>query len=164
MEGEDEFEACVREEYSRLVQVLAVATGSRAVAEDSVQEAFARAWERSVRGYEFSSLAGWVATVALNHARSGWRRRASEREIARRLTVEVEIRRSEPDRTLVTVLRDAVAGLPGRQRDAVVLYYLLDLDVATVAAVLGVSIGTVKSALARAREKLVVLLVVHEEL
>jgi DNA-directed RNA polymerase specialized sigma24 family protein len=40
----------------------------------------------------------------------------------------------------------------------VVLFYLLDLDVATVAGLLGISEGTVKTALSRARQKLAVLL------
>jgi len=63
-----------------------------------------------------------------------------------------------PAPELQMVVRDALDGLARRQRDAVVLYYLLDLDVATTARVLGISEGTVKSALSRAREKLAVLL------
>jgi RNA polymerase sigma-70 factor (ECF subfamily) len=47
-----------------------------------------------------------------------------------------------------------VDGLAARQRDAVVLFYLLDLDVATVSNLLGVSDGTIKSALSRARRTL----------
>jgi RNA polymerase sigma-70 factor, ECF subfamily len=157
MEGEIDIERCVREEYDRLVGLVALVTGSVVLAEDSVQEAFARAWERSLRGQEFTNLPGWVATVALNHARSGWRRQASDREIARRLGNE-SLGAAVPDPVLRMALRDAVDGLPRRQRDAVVLYYLVDLDVVTVAGLLGVSTGTVKTALARAREKLARLL------
>ncbi len=54
----------------------------------------------------------------------------------------------------VIVVRSAVDRLTGRQREAVVLYYLLDIDVATAARLLGISDGTVKPALARARLKL----------
>ena len=41
-----------------------------ATAEDSVQEALARAWERLDRGDGIDRLAAWVTTVALNLARS----------------------------------------------------------------------------------------------
>jgi RNA polymerase sigma-70 factor (sigma-E family) len=48
------------------------------------------------------------------------------------------------------VLDGALAGLPPRQRAAVVLRYWEDLSVAETAALLGVSTGTVKSSVARA--------------
>ena len=163
MEVEDCFDRCVREEYGRLVRIVSVVTGSVALAEDSVQEAFARAWERVARGEEFVSLSGWVVRVAVNHARSRWRRSVSELEVVRRLGNAALIAGCESDPALVVTLRDAVAGLPGRQRDAVVLYYLVDLDVATVAAELGVSVGTVKTALARARTKLAARLEIRTE-
>lgn len=150
-----EIEECIRTEYARLVAVVSVTTRSEAQAEDSVQEAFARAWERSRRGHEFDHLAGWVLTVALNHARSGHRRRQSEQRALARLPRST----APPDPAttsigLRVVVRAAVEGLAPRQRDAVLLYYLLDLDVATTALMLDVSEGTVKTALSRARAHL----------
>jgi DNA-directed RNA polymerase specialized sigma24 family protein len=59
--------------YPRLVAAVALTSGSRPAAEDAVQEALIRAWERSDKGEEIASLEGWVATVALNLARSGLR-------------------------------------------------------------------------------------------
>ena len=50
----------------RIVAGLSILAGSQAVAEEAVQEALARAWERSERGERIESLAGWVATVATN--------------------------------------------------------------------------------------------------
>ncbi len=154
-----EIESCIRSEYGRLVGVVAVVTGSTASAEDAVQEAFARAWERSRLGHTFEHLAGWVVTVALNHARSGHRRHEAELRALARLpgggpardggTSAVDVR---------VVIRDAVDGLSRRQRDAVVLYYLLDIDVASTARLLEVSEGTVKTALSRARTHLAAVL------
>lgn len=155
MTADEEIAASVRAQYTRLVGVVSMVTGSSHLAEEAVQEAFARAWERARKGYEFEHLAGWVATVALNQARSGRRRAASERAARARLAPAVDTS-SDPDVALV--VRAALEGLPGRQRDAVVLYYLVDLDVATTARVLHVSDGTVKTALSRAREKLAPLL------
>lgn len=148
-----EIERCIDAEYRRLVGVVSLITGSVPLAEEAVQEAFARAWERAQRGQRFEHLAGWVATVALNHARSSGRRSRTERRIVDHLASAPAVETGSTHEIQI-VVRSAVDGLAGRQRDAVVLYYLLDIDVATVARLLGVSDGTVKTALARARVKL----------
>ena len=151
-----EIEECIRAEYARMVAVVAITTGSEARAEDSVQEAFARAWERSRRGHTFDHLAGWVVTVALNHARSGHRRhRTEERALARVTDTPLAPGCDATGETdLRLVVRDAMDDLAPRQRDAAILYYLLDIDVVTTARLLEVSEGTVKSALSRARAHL----------
>lgn len=157
MDLDAELERCVREEYPRLVRVVSLVTGSTPIAEDAVQEALARAWERASRGERFTHLPGWVVTVALNQARSGHRRTASEREVRRRLAASSN-GSSPPPGEAPAAVRAAITELPRRQRDVVVLFYLLDLDVAGTAELLGVSTGTVKTALARARSRLAVLL------
>jgi len=159
-----EIEDCIRTEYRRLVGAVAVVTGSTAAAEDAVQEAFARAWERSRRGQTFTHLPGWVATVALNHARSGHRRRQTEQRALVRLTAAPARAVRPTDAVAIDVaVRAAIDGLAGRQREVVVLHHLLDIDVATTADLLGVSEGTVKSALHRARAHLAETLADHEE-
>lgn len=60
--------------YPRLVAGLAMAAGSRAAAEDAVQQAVARAWERSQRGESIDSLPAWITRVAVNLTHSRWRR------------------------------------------------------------------------------------------
>ena len=154
MAVDGELQRCVRAEYARLVAVVAVVTGSHELAEEAVQEAFARAWERTQRGEMFEHLEGWVVTVALNYARSGRRRRQSERRAVQRLAARSTTAAPLDPPDVSLVVRSALDGLPGRQRDAVVLYYLLDVDVATTARLLGVSTGTIKSALSRARARL----------
>jgi RNA polymerase sigma-70 factor, ECF subfamily len=144
-------ERCIGSEFERLVQIVAVVTGSVPAAQDAVLEAFARAWEREAKGTEFVHVAGWVVTVALNLARSGRRRQITERRARTRLA---SAPRDGPDVAALVDLDRAVAALPRRQRQAVVLHYLLDLDVATVSALLGVSDGTIKTALSRARANL----------
>ncbi|MBA3738417.1 MAG: hypothetical protein H0W97_07590, partial [Actinobacteria bacterium] len=72
-------------DYPRLVNAVALASGSYPAAEDAVQEALVRAWIRSERGEHVESLPGWVAAVALNLTRSGWRRTMAERRARRRL-------------------------------------------------------------------------------
>lgn len=158
MTVDGDVERCIRSEYARLVGVVCLITGSLALAEEAVQEAFARAWQRVDHGQRFEDLAAWVATVALNLARTGRRRRATERRALERLAAVPVVPHRDPRVEVSMVVRSAIDGLAPRQRDAVVLYYLLDVDVATVASLLGISEGTVKTALARARTRLAVLL------
>src|SRR2546423_14320253 len=104
--------------------------GSRAAAEDAVQEALARAWERDERGHRIDSLEAWVTKVATNLARSRWRRiRVERRHVSERATP------SEPSGELVD-LRRALELLPRRQREVTVLRYCLDLDVLEIARML----------------------------
>jgi RNA polymerase sigma-70 factor (ECF subfamily) len=137
--------------YPRLVAAVALTSGSRPAAEDAVQEALIRAWERSDKGEEVDSLEGWVTTVALNLARSGLRRLRSERRARARLRRPAT---GEPPTADRIDIDRALVALPRRQREAAVLRYYLQLSTADAAKVMGISEGTVKSNLARARASL----------
>jgi RNA polymerase sigma-70 factor (ECF subfamily) len=145
--------------YPRLVAAVALTSGSRPSAEDAVQEALLRAWERSEKGEEIDSLEGWVTTVALNLARSGLRRIRSERRARARLAGSTMGEPPTADR--IDVDR-ALALLPRRQREVAVLRYYLQLDTREVASALELSEGTVKSTLSRARAALGVALGIDE--
>ncbi len=144
-------------DYPRIVAGLTLASGSRAAAEDSVQEALARAWERSERGQRVESLGAWVTVVATNLTRSAIRRRLAERRARGRLEASArpahagELTTAAEER--IDVER-ALSTLSRRQREAVVLRYYLDLSVAEVAEALHVSEGTAKTTLFRARAAL----------
>jgi RNA polymerase sigma-70 factor, ECF subfamily len=116
----------------------------RALAEESTQEAFARALERWRRLRDRPWAAGWVTTTAMNVARRSLRRRVSADE-PNPGTLEPE---SGWD------LWRAVRKLPQRQQEAVVLFYVRDLPVAEVAQVMRCEEGTVKAHLAKARSTL----------
>jgi len=124
--------------YPRLVAAIALVCGSRPVAEDAVQEALLRAWERSEKGDEIDSLEGWVTTVGLNLARSGLRRIRTERRARARLAGSAVGQPPSADR--IDVDR-ALATLPRRQREVVVLRYYLQFDTHEVATVLGLVLG-----------------------
>jgi len=117
-----------------------------------VQEAVARAWERSERGADIASLTAWVTTVSLNLARSRLRRVAAERRARARL----DARDSTPSGSVedrLDLIR-ALEALPRRQREATVLRYYLGMDVKEVADMLGMTEGTAKTTLFRARRAL----------
>jgi len=150
---EPEIRRFLQHQYPRVVAAVALVSGSRAAAEDAVQEALLRAWERVERGDEIGSLPNWVATVALNLSRSGIRRAIAERRARRQIVPASAGTLAEPSGDPVDVQR-ALAGLPRRQREVAVLRYLLDMDTRETALGLGVSDGTVKSQLADARRGL----------
>jgi len=126
--------------------------GSRAAAEDAVQEALARAWERSERGERIESLPAWVTRVAVNLSKSRLRRmrvEAKHREISHELSDGT----ASASDARIDVAR-ALANLPPRQREVTVLRYYLGLNVAEIAGTLELHEGTVKTSLFRARAAL----------
>ena len=121
--------------------------------EDLVQEALLRAWERARGGEAVISLHAWVTTVATNLARSQLRRQQAERRaMARLLGAGPEWLAGQAGAAAdlvddhVDELRELLAGLPRRQREVLVLHYVADLDVASIAKLLGIGVGTVKAA------------------
>ena len=132
---------------------VALTCGSYPAAEDAVQEALVRAWQREDLGAPIDSLDAWVATVALNLSRSGIRRAIAERRARHRAEPGAPVTAPAASSDAVDLER-ALARLPRRQRETAVLRYLLEMDTKEVASVLKVSEGTVKSQLARARASL----------
>jgi RNA polymerase sigma factor (sigma-70 family) len=149
---EQEIRAFLKDTYPRLVGVVSLLTGSVPAAEDAVQEALARAWERSRRGEEIERLDGWVATTALNLSRSALRRLIVERRAQIRLISDAAT--PEPDVDRVDLQR-SLRRLPRRQRQVLLLRAFLGLSLAEIADVMGTTEGTVKSQLAKARRQLI---------
>jgi RNA polymerase sigma-70 factor (ECF subfamily) len=138
-------------EYPRVVAAVRLVAGDGEAAEDAVAEALARAWERSDRGESIASLPAWVTRVAMNLALSRWRRLRADAQVRHRITDVASDPADVDDRLDV---ERALARLSRREREATVLRYFLGFDVAETATVLGVSDGTVKTLLFRARKEL----------
>ena len=139
--------------YPRLVAGVALIAGSRAAAEDAVQEALARAWERSERGEWIESLPAWVTRVAVNLSKSRLRRMRVEARHREIVDHEPRDGGGSASDARIDVAR-ALAGLPHRQREVTVLRYYLGLNVAEIADTLQIREGTVKTSLFRARAAL----------
>jgi RNA polymerase sigma-70 factor (ECF subfamily) len=138
--------------YPRLVAAVALVAGSRDAAEDAVQEALARAWERAGTE-EIRSLPAWVTRVSLNLSKSRWRRLRAEARATERLKIAPPpSAESRPD------VERALAQLSRRQREVTVLRYYLGMDLREIAETLGITEGTVKTQLSRARRALTELL------
>ena len=144
--------------YRRLLGQLIGVTGNVAEAEDVGQEAFVRGLDHPRRLLGADNQEAWLRTVAVNLARSRWRRAQRLVGLAPRL---VDAPR-ESDTDGHFVLLQAVRALPAGQREAVALHHLADLTVEQVAATLGLPTGTVKARLSRGRAALSALLVEEE--
>lgn len=150
--AEEAFDAFVRERYGRLVSTVRVVTHDLGVAEDVVQETFARAYLNWSKLWPEGNPAGWSHRVAMNLAIS-WRRRLTrEIKAVSRLGRRVPVHTPEPE--IYPELHRAVADLPVRQRTAVALHYVLGLPIDDAAEVMGCRPGTVKSLLFQARGRL----------
>ncbi|GAA5048939.1 SigE family RNA polymerase sigma factor [Streptomyces similanensis] len=132
-------------------------TANPADAEDLLQTALTKtyvAWERIE---DHRALDGYVRRALLNTRTSQWRKRKVD-EFACDELPEPEPSVGTADPAEQQALRDAmwraIAKLPTRQRAMVVLRYYEDLSEVQTAEVLGVSVGTVKSAVSRALGKL----------
>jgi RNA polymerase sigma-70 factor (sigma-E family) len=140
---EDAFVALYRERYDPMVRLAYLLTGSRAVAEELVQDAFVAvhgAWDRA------RTPSAYLRTTVVNRCRS-WGRRQS-----------LEQRRApappEPTVLVADELWDVLQTLPARQRAAIVLRFYEDLPDDEIAEILGCKTGTVRTAIFRGLEKL----------
>ncbi|MFK4083733.1 SigE family RNA polymerase sigma factor [Kribbella sp. NPDC020789] len=156
---DDDFTAFVLARSGRLVHFARMLCGDAALAEDLVQNALEKAylrWDRIEMADPFAYVRQAVVNQHLSWVRRRpWRERpsgaAAELDL---LTLDTPIsdQSSAVDRR-VTV-GAALATLSRRERAIVVLRYVEDLTERETAAVLGIALGTVKSANARALDKL----------
>jgi len=143
----DEIERVYRERYVAFRNALVTVTGSRETARDVVQEAFARALRSSDQFRGEGTLEAWIFRIAL---RTALETRRNGREI--RLEEALDPALPEPERD--PELAAALGELSPRRRLVVFLRYFADLSYAEIAAVCGISEGTVAATLAQARAAL----------
>ncbi|MFF5477141.1 SigE family RNA polymerase sigma factor [Streptomyces sp. NPDC012935] len=148
---EDEFDVFYAAAFPRLTGQLYAFTGDHGEAQDVVQEAFVRAWDRRRQFLADSAPEAWIRTVAMRLAVSRWRRAKRWLELVRGTPPPDSTPGPGPEHTaLVAALRE----LPEAQRMAIVLHHLCDLSVQQVASETGAPVGTVKARLARGRAAL----------
>jgi RNA polymerase sigma-70 factor (ECF subfamily) len=142
------FEELFAEHHERLFRALYLIVGSSFEAEELMQDAFLRVFERWDR---IDSPVGYLYRTALNATRSRFRRLG----IAAKRTLSG----AEPEDPFAAAdLRDelvrALKGLPERQRAALVLVDLLDQTSEEAARSLGVTPATVRSLASHGRAAL----------
>lgn len=153
--GSEDFDQFYAATAKRTVAVVYAVTGDLGAAEDAVQEAYARAWQRWARLTQEGDPTPWVRTVALRLAVSTWRKARNRMRAHFRHGPPPDAPALAPDRVaLVAALRT----LGDDQRTALVMYHLLDLPVEEIARATGASAATVRARLSRGRKALAAVL------
>jgi RNA polymerase sigma-70 factor (ECF subfamily) len=152
---DDDFDAFYVATSRSLLPQLYGLTGDWAEAQDCLQEAYARAWQRWPSVRELDAPLAWVRVVAFRLARSRWRRAQHGLRLHRGNPTTESLAGPSPD---AVALVAALRRLPEAQRQALILHHLGDLSVAEVARETGVPEGTVKARLSRGRAALAELL------
>lgn len=148
--AESRYNAWVREHYRFLLRSAWALTGSRAVAEDVVQDCFAAAWRFRDQLEQPDSARAWLFRIM---------RRYAYRHLAPgpvSMDDESLPEQAAPDAGLDDKLDvvKALARIAPIHREVLVLHYFDDMPTARMAEALDVAPGTVLSRLARAREAL----------
>lgn len=124
-------------------------------ADDLVQEALLRAWEKRTLIRDVDRMLPWLLSIMRNAFLGAKRRSRREAEdpndhLASMLTVEAAQEATVEYFEVLTALNQ----LPDDQRQAISLVYVQQLSYAEAASVVGCALGTLKSRVARGRESL----------
>lgn len=158
----------IREEETRLFRQALLACGDAALAEDLAQETLFTGWRRIGRFDGRCRLFTWLCGILLNLARNSARRKPptpvslltdeSRREADRWLQSIVETTESPDERLFgrerAEVIQNCLKRLPDIHREVIHLRFFVDDSLEGIATALDCSVGTIKSRLFHALEKL----------
>jgi len=155
----------MRRHHQRLFRVAVGYVRDAADAMEVVQETFVKAYRSAARWDGASEVTPWLTRIAINESidryRRARRRRATEEPLAEGAAHDGRWTASGPSperRVLGRELREridaALGALPERQRAIFVLRHYQGLELAEIAGALDMRLGTVKSGLHRALERL----------
>ena len=139
--------------WSPLTMFVARMTGSTEAAEDAVQEAFCRLWERRRSWRGEGSVSGLLFRLARNRAISAHRHLEAEARAAEAAGERLPRHQAAPELPndgLRMVLERAIAALPPRRREVFLLRVVHELSYKEIAAVMGTSPQTVANQLSHA--------------
>lgn len=155
MRDAGDFDAFYVGTQRRLLAQLYAMTGDRSEAQDCLQEAYARAWQRWATISKYDDPVAWVRTVAWRISSSRWRRARNAAAAWTRHGPPADLAAPSVDSV---VLVAALRQIPEAQRRAIVLHHLGGLTVDEIAREVGAPAGTVKARLARGRQALAAIL------
>lgn len=141
------------EEHVGRVHALAIRMTDPGVAEDMTQEVFIRAWEKLATFRGDARFGTWLHRLAVNHILSA--REKQRRREHRYVSADAMLERAEAPRRrssgVAMDLEAAVRRLPDGAREIFVLYDVEGYRHDEIAELMGISVGTSKSQLHRAR-------------
>jgi RNA polymerase sigma-70 factor (ECF subfamily) len=162
LEGDVEsFAVLVERHHERCLRIAVRLLGNSEDAEETVQDAFVRAYRALGRYEEREQFGPWLTRILVNRCRTAMSRRVRHGKTfvddelaiagaAARDRTDGEMWRAEVER--------ALAALPVEQREAFVLKHVEELEYEAIAEITGVGVSALKMRVMRARERLRALL------
>jgi RNA polymerase sigma-70 factor, ECF subfamily len=149
------FEGIVRRWQAPMINLAYRFCQDRGRAEELAQEAFLRAYRGLGQWRKDAVFSTWLFALATNLYRSELRRIPAQTVSLDDIAEPADGRSSDgglEDRNRDVAVRRAVGALPAKYREALILFYFHDMDVATAARILRLPEGTVKARLSRGRD------------
>jgi RNA polymerase sigma-70 factor (ECF subfamily) len=141
----------------RLRRFALVRTGNAAEADDMVQATLMRAWERRSQFEDGTNLVAWLFTILRNtHLNQRKRLRREVEDVDGAFAGALSSAPDQEHRMALFELQAALDDLPVEQRETLLLVTVDGLKHEDAAAILGCQVGTVKSRVSRARERLAI--------
>ena len=147
------FTRIVARYHPDLLRIAHVVCGDADIAADAAQAAWSIAWRRLGDLRDPARIRPWLMSIAANQARQAARSR--RRRQVREVTVQdPSVAAADSSVAARIDLANALATLDPRDRELLALRYLAGLDSQEIGQAVGMPAGTVRSRLARARERL----------
>lgn len=133
----------------RMYRIAVSYTASCADAEDAMQEALLRAWSKRHTLRDEALFATWLTRILINECKTLLRRRRRQTPVE-----DWPMLVSPPEDERLGEVREALFSLPERYRLPLVLSLVEGYTHKEIAAMLGMTVGAVKTRVARAKKKL----------
>jgi RNA polymerase sigma-70 factor, ECF subfamily len=134
-------------------------TGRADLTDDLVQETLMKAWHKQDSFEQGTNIKAWLYTILRNEFYTQLRKKSREVEDAEgEHAAKIACPGEQEGHLAMADLQVALAKLPEDQREAIILVGASGFSYEEAAEICGVAIGTIKSRVNRAREKLLVLM------
>ena len=154
-----EIEALIREYGNDVLRTAYMYVKDIHTAEDIFQEVFIKVNQKLSTFEGNSSIKTWIIRITINTCKD-YLKSAYSRRVVPMMEYQEDAIVSESDYDEVEkqdtnhLIRETVLSLPGKYREVVLCVYFQDMTIAQAAETLNISLGTAKSRLSRARQKL----------
>lgn len=162
LEGDVEsFAVLVDRHHERCLRIALRLLGNSEDAEETVQDAFVRAYRALGRYEEREQFAPWLTRILVNRCRTAMSRRVRHGRtfVDDELAIAAAATRDSADGGMWRgEVERALAALPAEQREAFVLKHVEELEYEAMAEITGAGVSALKMRVKRARERLRALL------
>ncbi len=165
-EDTDAFKELVNRYKDKLVNFLYRFTGNRESAEDISQEAFLKLYKNKDRYIEISKFSTWFYTIAINEAKTNYRREKKHAAVSindfyRDEHEDYQIKSGDRIADEITdseiesaIIQKAINSLGKDHREVIILRDIDGFEYEEISEILKIPTGTVRSRINRARESL----------